>query len=98
MNPDIQMQMRVSELMLEKVVLDTKIQRAVLASQRLTHHDEDLSEMIDDLLSKRQLSQNSRLVGEKSVRPPLGSSPKVAVVRIPGWFEKTMFKLFSGRS
>jgi hypothetical protein len=90
--------MRVSELMLEKVVLDTKIQRAVLASQRLTHHEEDLSEMIDDLLSKRKLPLHNPLIGEKSVRPSLGLSPKVTVVRIPKWFEKTLFKLFSGRS
>lgn len=98
MSSDIQMQIQMSELMLEKVVLDTKIQRAVLASQRLMYHDDELAEMIDDILSKRKTLLIRPLGGEKSVRPLLELSTKGTVVRIPGWFEKTMFKLFSGRS
>jgi hypothetical protein len=98
MNPDIQMQMRVSELMLEKVVLDTKIQRAVLASQRLTHHEEDLSEMIDDLLSDRKTTRRETLADRKLARSSFDSPTKIKAMRIPGWFERTLFKLFSGRS
>jgi hypothetical protein len=98
MSSDIQMQIQMSELMLEKVVLDTKIQRAVLASQRLTYHDDELADMIDDILSSRKTSRREPLANGKSARSSLVSSPKITVLRIPGWFERTLFKLFSGRS
>jgi hypothetical protein len=98
MSPDIQIQIQMSELMLEKVVLDTKIQRAVLASQRLTYHDDELADMIDDLLSNRKTTRRETLADRKLARSSFDSPPKIKVMRIPGWFERTLFKLFSGRS
>jgi hypothetical protein len=97
MNQEFRTQMYMSQLLLEKVVLDTRIQRAVLASQRLGNYDSELSEMQNEILAYRKVHGREPVFLDKSGLLPKAQSSKKIGISIPEKLARKLYAWFSGR-
>jgi hypothetical protein len=94
---DFQTQKRASEVQLEKVVLDTRIQRAVIASQRLERYDSELSEMQEDIAAYRRSQGREPIFFNPSGRLPKVHPSKKLNISVPEQLAKKLYAWFSGR-